>query len=222
MTCQLPAERADSSVSGSSGQPSGNLVDLSRSGLDRARMTVEPGRRRTGVGGGREYGGAHLRQAVLQLQGEEQVGELRPPVGGRGAVAALLPVRIRQVEGGLPVRVGGDRDDRPARWGSSRLVRAKWPGLLVPKWVSKPSTVRPNGTSATPALRCSASCTVRRTARAATASARPTTGRSPHRRGSWRTRGSGGTSTRTRPVGSTGRCWPCCRASRCSRPPDGR
>ena len=111
-------------------------------------------RRVAGVGRGRDQAGAGDGRAPGQLRREQQVRELRAPVGGPARVALL---QLRSSKSIFPA--GGrccDRDDAGAAaarsLSSSRPVSAKWPRWLVPSWSSKPSAVSRRGGAMTPAL----------------------------------------------------------------------
>ena len=97
----------------------------------RAALEVRRGVAR--VGGQRAHVGAGLGQAALELEGEEEVGELGLAVGAPALVAALLPVEV--VEADLAHAVRARRTTvttRSVTWGSSRFVSAKWPEVVRP------------------------------------------------------------------------------------------
>ncbi len=79
-----------------------------------AAVRLEVGRGVAGVGGHREHGRARLREAALQLGGEQQVGQLGLAVGRPAAVPPALPVEVVEVDPAGAVGAGGDRDD-PSR-----------------------------------------------------------------------------------------------------------
>ncbi len=65
-----------------------------------ARMRGDRADRRAGLG-----------EAALELEHEQQVGQLGLAVGGPALVGAPLPVEVLEVDLAHPVRAGGDLDD---------------------------------------------------------------------------------------------------------------
>jgi hypothetical protein len=61
--------------------------------------------------GDRAHGAARLRQAPLQLAGEEQVGQLGLAVDAPAVVAVALPVEVVEAHPADPVRARGDGHD---------------------------------------------------------------------------------------------------------------
>ena len=85
-------------------------------------------------------------QAALQLEREQQVGELGLPVGPP-APRSRRCSQLRSSRSIPPVRWAPEETvtTRSVTCGSSRLVSAKWPRWFVPNCSSKPSAVRPCG-----------------------------------------------------------------------------
>ena len=106
-----------------------------------AGMCRESSDRRAGCG-----------QPTLELEGEQQVGQLRLLVPGQARYVRFCQLRSSsEIE---PPRCAPEATvtTRSVTCGSSRLVSAKWPRWLVPICNSKPSTVRLSGVLITPAL----------------------------------------------------------------------
>ena len=112
-----------------------------------------------------------------RARGEEEVGELRLPVGGqRNSAARRSGRRSRSARSGGGA---GNRDDAGAPPEADRqqgAVRAKWPRWLVPNWSSNPSSVVRRGVAITPAL-----LTSRSIGRARRSAARRARGQMPGR-----------------------------------------
>ena len=102
--------------------------------------------------------------ATVELVGEEQVGQLGPPVRRPAAVAARLAARVVELSGAVRVALcmcDETVTTRPSllatSWGSSRPVSRNGPKWLVAIWSSRPSTVRWCEVPITPALLTSTS-----------------------------------------------------------------
>ena len=124
------------------------------SGPHPVRAEHQVGPRHAGVGGGRGQRHPLFRGPPLQLEGEQQVGELGAGIGPLRVVAGLRLTgqrhRPRHSSAAIDDTVTTRDSPAASSAGSSRPVSAKWPRWLVPNCSSKPSEVRRNRAAPSP------------------------------------------------------------------------
>ena len=136
-----------------------HVADLHQRGLEGVARRLQMGRGVAGVRGGAQQLAAGGGQAALELEHEEEVGELRLAVGRPLAVAALA-LQVVEVDAAGRCPMGAARESVTTRAprvatssGNSLPVSAKWPRWLVANCISKPSSLTCLGVVAiTPAL----------------------------------------------------------------------